>query len=205
MSPGYRGKRALDLAISVPAVVASLPIQAAIALAVRRRLGMPVLFRQTRPGLHGEPFELVKFRSMRDIDEAAGLVTDAQRLTAFGVWLRSTSLDELPSLWNVVKGDMSIVGPRPLLMRYLPRYTREQARRHDVRPGMTGLAQVSGRNALTWEEKFALDTKYAQTSNLRLDLSVIVRTVTQVLRRDGITADNDATMPEFLGMEAQSA
>ena len=205
MSPGYRGKRALDLAISVPAVVASLPIQAAIALAVRRRLGTPVLFRQTRPGLHGEPFELVKFRSMRDIDEAAGLVTDAQRLTAFGVWLRSTSLDELPSLWNVVKGDMSIVGPRPLLMRYLPRYTREQARRHDVRPGMTGLAQVSGRNALTWEEKFALDTKYAQTSNLRLDLSVIVRTVTQVLRRDGITADNDATMPEFLGMQAQSA
>ncbi|MCA0180563.1 MAG: sugar transferase [Actinobacteria bacterium] len=205
MSPGYRGKRALDLAISVPAVVASLPIQAAIALAVRRRLGTPVLFRQTRPGLHGEPFELVKFRSMRDIDEAAGLVTDAQRLTAFGVWLRSTSLDELPSLWNVVKGDMSIVGPRPLLMRYLPRYTREQARRHDVRPGMTGLAQVSGRNALTWEQKFALDTKYAQTSNLRLDLSVIVRTVTQVLRRDGITADNDATMPEFLRMEAQSA
>ncbi|CCI52024.1 sugar transferase [Nostocoides jenkinsii] len=203
MSPGYRGKRALDLAISVPALVASLPIQAAIALAVRRRLGTPVLFRQTRPGLHGEPFELVKFRSMRDIDEAAGLVTDAQRLTAFGVWLRSTSLDELPSLWNVVKGDMSIVGPRPLLMRYLTRYTPEQARRHDVRPGLTGLAQISGRNAISWEQKFALDAEYAATASPRLDLRIILGTVKQVFRRDGITADNDATMPEFLGLEGQ--
>lgn len=199
MSPGYRGKRALDLAISVPALVASLPIQAAIALAVRRRLGTPVLFRQTRPGLHGEPFELVKFRSMRDIDEAAGLVTDAQRLTAFGVWLRSTSLDELPSLWNVVKGDMSIVGPRPLLMRYLPRYTREQARRHDVRPGMTGLAQVSGRNALTWEQKFALDTKYVEQMDLKLDARIVLTTVLQVLKRTGINADDDAPMAEFVG------
>lgn len=196
-------KRGLDVTVSAVGLVVSAPVQVVTAGVVLVAHGRPVLFRQPRPGKDGVVFELVKFRTMRHPD--ATHVTDADRLTSVGRFLRSTSLDELPSLWNVVKGDMSIVGPRPLLMRYLPRYTREQARRHDVRPGMTGLAQVSGRNALTWEEKFALDTKYAQTSNLRLDLSVIVRTVTQVLRRDGITADNDATMPEFLGMEAQSA
>jgi lipopolysaccharide/colanic/teichoic acid biosynthesis glycosyltransferase len=193
----YRGKRLLDLALAGPALVLSLPVQAVTALAVRLTMGAPVLFRQQRPGLHGEPFEMVKLRTMLAPDPERGRVTDADRMTRVGRFLRSTSLDELPTLWNIVKGDMSVVGPRPLLMQYLDRYTPEQARRHEVRPGLTGLAQVNGRNAISWEEKFALDTKYAQTSNLRLDLSVIVRTVTQVLRRDGITADNDATMPRI--------
>lgn len=200
MSHGRRAaKRALDLAVSVPALVVSAPVQLAIAVAVARRLGRPVLFRQERPGLHGKPFHLVKFRTMRSVDPAAGLVSDAERITPFGAWLRSTSLDELPTLWNIVRGDMSLVGPRPLLMRYLPRYSAEQARRHDVRPGLTGLAQVRGRNALTWEDKLALDVEYVDTQTLVGDLRLLVATLLPVLRRDGISATGDVTMPEFMG------
>lgn len=192
-------KRALDLAVAVPALVMSAPLQAAIAVLVRRRLGSPVLFRQTRPGLHGAPFELVKFRTMTDVDPARGLVTDAERLTPFGARLRATSLDELPTLWNIVRGDMSLVGPRPLLMRYLPLYSPEQARRHDVRPGLTGLAQVNGRNALSWEDKFRYDVEYVDRHTLAMDLKILWATARAVLRREGISAAGEATMPEFLG------
>lgn len=201
MSPGYRGKRTLDLALGVPALVLSLPVQAVVALAVRCKLGSPVIFRQTRPGLGGEPFEMRKFRTMLDVDEAAGLVTDEQRLTPFGSRLRATSLDELPALWNVVRGDMSLVGPRPLLMRYLDRYTPEQARRHEVRPGLTGLAQVSGRNALAWADRFALDVRYVEKQSMGLDVRILARTVRSVLRRDGITEEGSTTMTEFRGLE----
>jgi lipopolysaccharide/colanic/teichoic acid biosynthesis glycosyltransferase len=192
-------KRLFDLAVAVPAFVGTLPIQAFVALAVRRALGSPVLFRQQRPGLHGEPFEMIKFRTMLDADPTTGLVDDASRMTALGRVLRATSLDELPSLWNIIRGDMSLVGPRPLLMRYLPRYTPEQARRHEVRPGLTGLAQVSGRNALTWERKFELDVEYVDTHTLRGDLRILLATVAKVLRRDGIAAEESVTMPEFMG------
>ena len=192
-------KRVLDLAVAGPALVLSLPVQAVVAGAVRWRLGSPVLFSQQRPGLHGEVFTMRKFRTMRDADETRGLVTDEQRLTPFGSFLRSTSLDELPTLWNIVRGDMSLVGPRPLLVGYLDRYSPEQARRHDVRPGLTGLAQVSGRNALTWEERFALDIEYVDTRSLALDLRILWRTVATVLRREGITQEGHATMTEFMG------
>ena len=197
----YRGKRALDLALAIPALVLSVPAQAAIALAVRRRLGSPVIFRQTRPGLAGEPFEMRKFRTMLDSDPARGLVTDDERMTPFGAKLRSTSLDELPTLWNVVKGDMSLVGPRPLLMRYLPRYTPQQARRHEVRPGLTGLAQVNGRNSLSWEDKFLLDVEYVDSASLLGDLRIMARTVAKVLKGDGIAAEGTTTMPEFIGTD----
>ncbi|CAG7574076.1 lipopolysaccharide/colanic/teichoic acid biosynthesis glycosyltransferase [Barrientosiimonas humi] len=192
-------KRLLDLALGVPALVVSLPIQAAVAVAVRRQLGSPVLFRQTRPGLHGEPFEMVKFRTMLPVDEAAGLVTDDDRLTAFGLRLRATSLDELPALWNVVKGDMSLVGPRPLLMRYLERYSPDQARRHDVRPGLTGLAQINGRNTVSWEQRFALDVDYVDSHTTLGDLRIMLATISSVLRRDGISGEGTATMAEFMG------
>lgn len=192
-----RGQRALDLAVAVPALVVSLPVQALTALAVRASMGAPVLFRQQRPGLHGEPFEMVKFRTMRA--PQPGRTDDASRITRVGSLLRSTSLDELPTLWNVVRGDMSLVGPRPLLMAYLDRYTPEQARRHEVRPGLTGLAQVSGRNALSWEEKFALDVEYVDRADVWLDLRILVRTVGAVLRREGISAQGEVTMPEFMG------
>lgn len=192
-------QRVLDLAVATPALILSLPVQAVVAGVVRRRLGSPVLFRQERPGLHGELFTMRKFRTMRDVDEAHGLVTDEQRLTPFGSFLRSTSLDELPTLWNIVRGDMSLVGPRPLLPQYLDRYTAEQARRHDVRPGLTGLAQVSGRNALTWEQRLALDVEYVDTRSLALDLRILWRTVATVLRREGVAAQGHVTMPEFMG------
>lgn len=195
----YRGKRLLDLVLAGPALLLSLPVQAVTALAVRVTMGSPVLFRQQRPGLHGEPFEMVKLRTMLEPDPERGLVDDADRMTPVGTFLRSTSLDELPTLWNVVKGDMSLVGPRPLLMRYLDRYTPEQARRHDVRPGLTGLAQVNGRNAISWEEKFAYDVEYVDDHSLLGDLRVIRDTVLQVVRRQGIAAENEATMPEFRG------
>lgn len=195
----YRGKRLLDLALTTPALLASLPVQALTALAIRTRMGSPVLFRQQRPGLDGEPFEMLKFRTMLLPDPERGLVSDEDRMTRLGSFLRSTSLDELPTLWNIVKGDMSVVGPRPLLMQYLGRYTPEQARRHEVRPGLTGLAQVSGRNAISWEEKFAHDVEYVDTHSLSLDLRIIVRTALQVLRRDGISAEGAVTMPEFRG------
>ena len=192
-------KRGIDLLAAVVGLVLTAPLQAVIALLVARIMGRPVLFRQQRPGRDGKPFMLVKFRTMSAPDESRGLLDDARRLTPLGMRLRSTSLDELPTLWNVLRGDMSLVGPRPLLMRYLERYSPEQARRHDVRPGVTGLAQVSGRNALTWEEKFAADLDYVRRRNLGLDISILVHTVRAVLRRDGISADGVATMPEFLG------
>jgi lipopolysaccharide/colanic/teichoic acid biosynthesis glycosyltransferase len=194
-------KRGIDVVVGSAALILTAPLQAVLALVVRRKLGSPVLFRQLRPGKDGEIFELVKFRTMREPDPAAGLVSDADRMTPFGAFLRSTSLDELPTLWNVVKGDMSLVGPRPLLVQYLDRYTPEQARRHEVRPGVTGLAQVSGRNAITWAEKFAKDVEYVDRRSLVLDANVIWRTLAQVVRRDGISADGDVTMPEFTGAE----
>lgn len=198
MTAGYaRLKRAIDFLVGGSALLLSAPVQAVIALLVFRKLGSPVIFKQPRPGLDGEIFELRKFRTMVEVDEARGLVTDEQRLTPFGRALRSTSMDELPTLWNVVRGDMSLVGPRPLLVRYLARYTPEQQRRHEVRPGVTGLAQVSGRNALSWNEKFALDVEYVDTASLRLDLRILSQTLSKVLRREGISASDDATMPEF--------
>lgn len=195
----YPGKRAVDLALALPALVLSLPIQVVLALLVRAKLGSPVLFRQMRPGLHGQPFEMVKFRTMLPVDEMKGQSDDASRMTRLGSLLRSTSLDELPTLWNIIRGDMSVVGPRPLLMQYLERYSPEQARRHDVQPGLTGLAQISGRNALTWDQKFALDAEYVQRASLRLDVQIICRTIASVMRRDGISAAGSVTMPEFMG------
>lgn len=194
---GDRIKRVVDLLVGGGALLLSLPVQAGVALAVRRSMGSPVLFRQPRPGKNGVVFELVKFRTMRHPD--ADHVTDAERLTPLGQWLRSTSLDELPTLWNVVKGDMSLVGPRPLLVEYLPLYTTEQARRHEVRPGVTGLAQVSGRNALSWEDKFALDVEYVERRTFGLDLTILWRTVSSVLARCGISSDGEATVGRFIG------
>ena len=176
------------------------PVLAILAVLVRLKLGSPVFFRQQRPGRHGKPFRLYKFRTMTDGRDAAGnLLPDAARLTPFGRLLRSTSLDELPELWNVLRGDMSLVGPRPLMMRYLDRYTPQQARRHEVRPGLTGWAQVNGRNAISWEEKFALDVWYVDHASLHLDWQIILRTVTTVLHRSGISAADHATMNEFQG------
>jgi lipopolysaccharide/colanic/teichoic acid biosynthesis glycosyltransferase len=192
-------KRSVDVVVGGTALLLSAPLQAVLAVLIRAKLGSPVLFRQPRPGKGGAVFELVKFRTMLEVDEARGLVTDEQRMTPFGSFLRSTSLDELPTLWNVVRGDMSLVGPRPLLVQYLDRYTPAQARRHQVRPGVTGLAQVSGRNAITWDEKFAKDVEYVDHRSLRLDATIIWRTLAQVFRRHGIAADGQVTMPEFLG------
>ena len=190
----------IDFAAAGIGLVASLPVLALIALGVRLGKGRPVLFRQVRPGRHGRPFTLCKFRTMTDARDTKGdLLPDAERLTSFGRFLRSTSLDELPELWNVLKGDMSIVGPRPLLMQYLDQYTPEQARRHEVRPGITGWAQVNGRNTLTWEEKFAHDVWYVDHASLALDLRILFLTFKQVLVRDGISASGEATMPEFIG------
>lgn len=171
-----------------------------LALLIRRKLGSPVLFRQVRPGLHGQPFEMVKFRTMTDERGADGaLLPDSVRLTPFGQFLRSASLDELPELWNVLKGEMSLVGPRPLLMEYLPLYTPEQYRRHEVRPGVTGWAQVNGRNAISWEEKFALDVWYVENQTLWLDVKILLLTIKKVFIKDGISAAGDATMPKFTG------
>ena len=198
-----RTKRAVDVAVALPLLVVTLPIQALVALAVRIRMGRPVLFRQTRPGLHAKPFEILKFRTMLDVAPERLLMDDDIRLTPLGRWLRATSLDELPSLWNVARGDMSMVGPRPLLMGYLTRYSPEQARRHQVRPGLTGLAQISGRNALSWEDKFRLDVQYVDHHTFLGDLKIMCMTVGSVVRRNGISADGDATMPEFLGDDNQ--
>jgi lipopolysaccharide/colanic/teichoic acid biosynthesis glycosyltransferase len=198
-----RTKRAMDVVLALPLLVLTSPIQAVIALAIRIRMGKPVLFRQTRPGLHAKPFEIIKFRTMLNVAPERILMDDAIRMTPLSRWLRATSLDELPTLWNVVRGDMSMVGPRPLLMNYLTRYSPEQARRHEVRPGLTGLAQISGRNALSWEDKFRLDVYYVDHHTLLGDLKIICGTVVSVLKRDGISADGDATMPEFLGNDYQ--
>ncbi len=194
------GKRIFDVACAAVGLVLLSPVVATVAGAVRWRLGSPVLFRQVRPGLHGEPFELVKFRTMTDARGPDGeLLPDAERLPAFGAFLRSTSLDELPELWNVVRGDMSFVGPRPLLTEYLDHYSPEQARRHEVRPGITGWAQVNGRNALTWRERLAMDVWYVDHQSWRLDLRILARTVVSVVRRDGITGEGEATVGRFTG------
>ena len=192
-------KRVLDVAVAAPMLVLTAPVQAAVAVAVATRLGRPVLFRQQRPGRDGRPFTILKFRTMLPVDAAGGRVDDASRMTGLGRFLRATSLDELPTLVNVLRGDMSLVGPRPLLTAYLPRYSATQARRHEVRPGLTGLAQVSGRNAVGWDERLALDVEYVDTRTMWLDLSILLRTVRAVLRREGISAEGEATMPEFLG------
>jgi lipopolysaccharide/colanic/teichoic acid biosynthesis glycosyltransferase len=195
-------KRFLDIVLAASGLlVLGLPLLL-LTWQVRRKLGRPAFFRQVRPGLHGKPFEMVKLRSMTDARGADGqLLPDAQRLTAFGRFLRASSLDELPGLWNVLKGDMSLVGPRPLLMEYLPLYSPEQARRHEVRPGITGWAQVNGRNALGWDDKFRLDVWYVDHRSLWLDLRILWLTVRKVLVRDGISAADEATMPRFTGRE----
>ena len=193
-------KRFFDIAISFLAVVLLFPLFAFVALSIRFKLGSPVLFCQNRPGIYGKPFTIFKFRTMTDARDARGnLLPDGERLTRFGRFLRSTSLDELPELFNVLRGDMSLVGPRPLLMAYLPLYSAEQARRHEVRPGITGWAQVNGRNALSWEEKFAMDVWYVDHHSLWLDVKILVLTVRKVLARDGISAAGEATMPPFTG------
>lgn len=193
-------KRVLDIAIASTALVILSPVYAFVAYKVRKNLGSPVLFRQVRPGLHGKPFEMIKFRSMKDAVDAQGNpLPDSERLTSFGQMLRSSSLDEMPELWNVIKGEMSIVGPRPLLTEYLPLYNAEQAKRHNVRPGMTGYAQVNGRNAIGWEEKFKLDTWYVENQSLWLDFKIMLKTVKKVLAKEDISAEGEATMTKFTG------
>jgi lipopolysaccharide/colanic/teichoic acid biosynthesis glycosyltransferase len=201
-----RGSRALDVAVAAPVLVIASPVILGLALLIRLRMGSPVLFRQERVGRGGERFEIVKFRTMRSAPPGDdGPETDADRLTPLGRALRSTSLDELPTLLNVARGDMSLVGPRPLPVRYLPRYSREHARRHEVRPGMTGWAQANGRNALAWDEQLDMDVWYVDHKSLRLDLRILRDTVARVLRRDGISANGHATRPEFPGSGATSA
>jgi lipopolysaccharide/colanic/teichoic acid biosynthesis glycosyltransferase len=198
-------KRAVDVLVAGVGLLVSAPVMAVLAVAVRRDLGSPVLFRQVRPGRYGEPFELVKFRTMRTLGSADSVANDGERLTPFGRWLRSTSLDELPTLWNVLRGDMSLVGPRPLLMEYLERYTPVQARRHEVRPGVTGLAQVRGRNLLSWDEKFAADVEYVDRIGPVMDARILVATLTTVLRRQGISAPDAPTMHLFTGGRQDAA
>jgi len=196
----YRGKRLFDLTLTIPALILLSPVMGLLAGLVHLKLGKPILFRQERPSLHGKPFTLYKFRTMTDARDSNGnLIPDEKRLTSFGQFLRRTSIDELPELFNVLKGDMSLVGPRPLLMEYLDRYTPEQARRHEVRPGITGWAQINGRNTLSWEEKFELDVWYVDNLSLWLDLKILVLTIWKVLRREGISQNGYATMPEFMG------
>ncbi|MBO6151842.1 MAG: sugar transferase [Acinetobacter sp.] len=199
-------KRLLDIIIASTALILLAPLYAFVAYKVKKNLGSPVLFRQVRPGLHGKPFEMIKFRTMKDAVNANGQpLPDSERLTAFGKMLRSTSLDEMPELWNVIKGDMSIVGPRPLLTEYLPLYNEEQAKRHNVRPGMTGHAQVNGRNAIGWEEKFKLDTWYVEHQSTLLDFKIMFKTVHKVLAKDDISAEGEATMTRFTGTEKKDA
>ena len=193
-------KRLLDIIIASIALILLSPLYAYVAYKVKKNLGSPVLFRQVRPGLRGKPFEMIKFRTMKDAVDAQGNpLPDSERLTPFGKMLRSTSLDEMPELWNVIKGDMSVVGPRPLLTEYLPLYTEEQAKRHHVRPGMTGHAQVNGRNAIGWEEKFKLDTWYVENQSTLLDFKIMFKTVHKVLAKDDISAEGEATMTKFTG------
>lgn len=193
-------KRLFDIIASTIGLLLLAPVIAAVAFQIRRKLGSPVLFRQVRPGKAGKPFEMVKFRTMSDAtDKDGNPLPDSERMSPFGAFLRSTSLDELPELWNVLKGDMSLVGPRPLLMEYLPLYSKEQYRRHDVRPGVTGWAQLNGRNAISWEDKFKLDVWYVENRSLWLDLKIIYTTIKKVLVRDGISAEGEATMSKFTG------
>lgn len=193
-------KRLFDLIASSAALLVLFPLLIILALLISWKMGRPVFFGQVRPGCKGWPFTLYKFRTMNDKrDEKGQLLPDADRLTAFGRFLRTSSLDELPELWNVLKGEMSIVGPRPLLMRYLDRYNPEQARRHEVKPGMTGWAQVNGRNALTWEQKFLFDVWYVDNQSISLDLKIIIMTLWKIIKREGISQPGQATMEEFLG------
>jgi lipopolysaccharide/colanic/teichoic acid biosynthesis glycosyltransferase len=200
------GKRALDLAVAAPAAVVAAPVVVGCAFAVAATMGRPVFFRQSRPGLRGEPFDIVKMRTMSDARDATGaLLPDAERLTVIGQWMRRLSIDELPQLWNVLEGSMSLIGPRPLLMRYLDRYSPEQARRHDVKPGLTGWAQVNGRNSLTWEQKFAHDVWYVDHVSLLVDLAILARTAKKLVERADISARDHATMPEFMGTSSATA
>lgn len=193
-------KRIIDILGASLGLLLLSPVLAIVAYKIRREMGAPVLFSQTRPGRNGKPFQMIKFRTMRDAIDADGrALPDAERLTKLGRFLRSSSLDELPELWNVLKGDMSLVGPRPLLMEYLPLYSSEQARRHEVRPGVTGWAQVNGRNAISWDEKFVLDVWYVDNRSLWLDLKIIWFTIRKVIKRDGISAAGEATMSKFTG------
>ena len=210
MSARYKGrqaviKRLFDLLVSVLLLLLLAPLMAVIALAVRWRLGAPLFFCQQRPGRRGQPFTMCKFRTMRDSRDAEGnLLPDGQRLTPLGRFLRRASLDELPELWSVLRGDMSLVGPRPLLMRYLPRYTPRQARRHEVAPGITGWAQVNGRNAISWEARFERDVWYVDNWSLWLDAKILLVTLLAVVRREGISQAGHATMPEFRGSKEHS-
>lgn len=193
-------KRLFDVVASFFGLLLLSPVIAVVAWQVRRKLGTPVLFRQVRPGLHGKPFEMIKFRTMKDACDAHGNpLPDSERMTAFGSFLRSSSLDELPGLWNVLKGEMSLVGPRPLLMEYLPLYSAQQYRRHEVRPGVTGWAQVNGRNALSWEDKFKLDVWYVENRSIWLDVKIVFLTLKKVLIREGVSADGEVTMSKFTG------
>ncbi|MFA0322571.1 sugar transferase [Vibrio sp. 10N.222.55.A3] len=197
-------KRLIDFTASLIALILLSPIMLITAWQIKKKLGSPVLFKQQRPGLLGKPFNMLKFRSMKDAVDANGNpLPDAERMTPFGDKLRSSSLDELPSLWNVLKGDMSLVGPRPLLMQYLPLYSKEQSRRHDVRPGVTGWAQINGRNAISWEEKFALDVWYVDNKTLWLDIKILFMTVKKVFVKEGISADGHVTIEPFTGSEEQ--
>lgn len=199
MRSGPDPYRVRDIVVASAGLVALAPVMAACAVAVRIVLGSPVLFRQARPGLHGKPFAIVKFRTMTSVKAGGVLLSDEQRMTPLGRFLRATSLDELPSLVNVARGEMSLVGPRPLLMSYLDRYSPEQARRHDVRPGLTGWAQINGRNDLPWDQKLALDLWYVEHRSMLLDAKILVRTVSLVMRQVGISAKGHATAPEFQG------
>lgn len=195
-------KRLFDIVASFFGLLLLSPVIAVVAWKISRKLGSPVLFRQVRPGLQGKPFEMIKFRTMKDGRDAHGnLLPDSERMTSFGSFLRSSSLDELPELWNVLKGEMSLVGPRPLLMEYLPLYSAQQFRRHEVRPGVTGWAQVNGRNALSWEEKFKLDVWYVENRTQWLDLKIVFLTLKKVVVREGISADGEATMSKFTGKQ----
>lgn len=196
------GKRLTDFVIAFVALLCLWPIMLIVAVVVSLKLGTPILFEQQRPGFHGKPFIMYKFRTMNNVRDSAGnFLPDNQRLTPFGRFLRSTSLDELPELVNVLKGDMSLVGPRPLLMQYLARYTKEQMRRHEVRPGITGWAQVNGRNSVSWDERFSLDVWYVDHLSLRLDIRILALTLLKVLKREGIHQDGQTTMSEFKGSE----
>ncbi|MDK9781005.1 sugar transferase [Vibrio sp. B172a] len=193
-------KRLFDVVISFVSLLVFAPLIFLLAWKVRKNLGSPVLFRQTRPGLNGKPFEMVKFRTMKDsVDQQGNPLPDSERMTPFGDKLRNSSLDELPELWNVLKGEMSLVGPRPLLMQYLPLYSKEQSRRHEVRPGVTGWAQINGRNAISWEEKFELDVWYVDNKTIWLDIKILFLTVKKVFIKEGISAQGEATMPYFKG------
>jgi sugar transferase EpsL len=195
-------KRLLDVCVAGTGLILLVPVLAATAVAIRLILGRPVLFKQVRPGLAGEPFTLVKFRTMRDLQSRNGtLVPDAERLTPLGRFLRASSLDELPTLWNVLKGDMSLVGPRPLLMEYLPLYNAEQRRRHEIRPGITGWAQIHGRNALSWEQRFKLDVWYVDNRSFWLDVRILAATILKVVRREGVTQPGRATADPFVGRD----